>query len=181
MHRLRHKRQKRIALVHKVNFIDGQNHVLGLRINEFKHLFIRWLPTAAFNHKHHRIGFTQRASDRTVHPANERVTVLCLKTRRINEHKLSAFIGDNAQHTIAGCLRLFRGDAHLLADNRVNEGAFAHIGTTDDSDITAAEIFRIVSHLNAPLFSCARSAEQPIQKPLWRPPVQQNGGSYRCR
>ena len=64
--------------------------------------------------------------------------VLGLEARRVDEDELRAVDGADAGDAVARGLRLARGDADLLADQRVQQRRLADVGPADDGHQAAA-------------------------------------------
>ena len=57
-----------------------------------------------------------------------------LETGRIDKHELVGAFAADAGDAVARGLRLARGDADLLADQRIQQRGLAHIGLADDGN-----------------------------------------------
>src|SRR5256885_15194642 len=68
----------------------------------------------------------------------QRRAVLGLEARCIDEDELRRGTRANARDAVARGLRLARGDADLLAHQRIHQRGLAHIGLADDGDQAAA-------------------------------------------
>jgi hypothetical protein len=82
--------------------------------------------------------------------------MLELKARRIDEDELRRADGANARDAVARGLRLGTGDADLLADQGVQQGALADVGAADDGNQAAALLAGVRSRVLIQVHACIR-------------------------
>ena len=98
-----------------------------------------------------------------------------LEAGRVDEDELRIRIRDDPQNPVARRLRLLRGDADFLPDERVHERRLAHARPAHDRDMAAAKLRRRrFRRCHASLRSRAAS---PADPPPPRPPVPRPAGS----
>ena len=106
-----------------------------------QHLGIGQGEAACFHHKQDQVHITNRTHHGLVERLVQCRAVLGLKTRRIHEHKLRSPQRADAGDAVARGLRLARGDADLLAHQRIHQRGLAHIGLAHDGNHAAALAF----------------------------------------
>src|SRR5690606_19090849 len=79
-----------------------------------------------------------------VHEPVECVLRILVQARGIHVNRLDLALGLDAQQSVSRGLRLAGGDCQLLAEDVVEQGRLAHVGSADDGNIAAAR--RGISH-----------------------------------
>ncbi len=132
-------------------------------------------PACAVDHEDHHIDVLEGRRGGTVHVAVERGFAIAVQARRVDVDRLDGTLGLDAEHVVAGGLRLARSDRELLAEDVVEQRRLADIGATDDGDIaTAAHAFfrgRCVIHGHSPRPGRSRPRRRlPVRQCAgWRP------------
>ena len=128
------------AAMHLVELVGDQEHRLRVfpRRHQRQHLGIVQSEAAGLDHEQHHVHIGQHAVHGAVQRAVQRGGVLGLKTGGVDEDELRTPDRADAGDAVPRGLRLGRGDADLLPDQRVQQRGFAHVRTTDDGDQSAA-------------------------------------------
>jgi hypothetical protein len=92
---------------------------------------------AGLDHEQDQVDVAHRALHGLVERLVQRVGVQGLEARRVDEHELRGAQRAHAGDAVARGLRLARGDADLLADQRIEQRRLAHVGLADDGDQAA--------------------------------------------
>ena len=128
-------------LVELVGYQQCGNILAPTSPDEGQHLGVGLVEHARLHHKQNQVYISDRALHGFVERAVQRIVVAGLKARRIDKHKLRGTHGVHAGDAVARGLRLARGDADLLAHQRIEQGGFAHIGLADNGNQAAALAF----------------------------------------
>ncbi len=104
----------------QVELVGQQDH-RDVGRQQVQHLGIGQVEAAGFDHEQDQIHIGHGTEHRLVQCAVERVAVQGLKTRRVHEHELVRAFGAVASDAVARGLRLARGDADLLPDQRIEQ------------------------------------------------------------
>jgi hypothetical protein len=103
-----------------------------------QHLGVGQPEAARFDHEQHHVHVAQRRQHGAVERAVQRLGVLDLKARRVDEDELRGTTRAHAGDAVARGLRLVAGDADLLPHQRIEQRALAHVGAADDGHQAAA-------------------------------------------
>ncbi|MNH12281.1 hypothetical protein D3C79_718180 [compost metagenome] len=135
--------------VHAVGFVDCNDQRAGHVLNAFEHQLVLIGPARTVDHENHHIDVLQGRRGIAVHVAVQGLVVGLVHTGGIDVDRLHVTLGLDAEHVVAGGLRLARGDRQLLAEDVVEQGRLAHVGAADDGHVAAAGRVAI-SHCHSP-------------------------------
>src|SRR5712692_8707770 len=144
------RRFARVDLVHDENERQPGRH-------EFEERAISGAEAFRFDHQHDDIDFIEGPAHSPIHRAVERVAVPRLETRGVDENELGGRGGAHAAKAMPGGLRLARGDAELVPQQRVEQRGFSDVGAPDQGDRAAAERLRDHRDAATQLRICAKA------------------------
>ncbi len=124
-----------------VDLVDQQNHrrIAGA-LQQAEHVLVAFGPFQRVDHEADYVHVGERRLGGVVHGPVEGPFLAGVDAGGVGEHDLIAGAAENAVDPVTGGLRLTGGDAHLLADQMVHQGGFAHIGAADDGHHAATGV-----------------------------------------
>ena len=122
---------------HLVELVGHQQR-RNVLVEKRKHFGIGLIEAACFDDEEHQIDVVDDAQNRLVERAVKRVAVPGLEAGRIDKDKLGCSDAANARDAVARGLRLARGDADLLPNQRIEQCGLADIGLTNDRNQPAS-------------------------------------------
>jgi hypothetical protein len=111
----------------------------GLVGDQPAHRPVTIVEAPRLDHEKDDIDFGQRLPHALVHHPIQRIAVLGLKAGRIDKDVLRVRFGEDAHDAVTGRLRPPRDDAHLFADQRVEQRRLADVRAADDGDQSGYE------------------------------------------
>ena len=87
----------------------------------FQHDTVGISKAHRLHNENHGIHTAECLGNILIQPVVERVTVVGLKTRRIDKHELRGIVGINPRYTVARRLRLFAGNTDFLTDQMIHQ------------------------------------------------------------
>ncbi|MNF83456.1 hypothetical protein D3C84_657810 [compost metagenome] len=154
-------------LVHAVGLVHREQHRALHVLHALQHQLVLFGPAVAVDHEDHHIHILQGRRGAAVHVAVQRLVALLVQAGGVDVDRLHVALGLDAEHVVAGGLRLARGDRQFLPEDVVEQRGLAHVRAADDGDVAAAGGIDI-SHCRSP------RRGQPGRRP--RPPVRRYGG-----
>ena len=153
-------RQQHLLVGDAVDLVDRQDHRTAHLADLLQHQFVFIGPACAFHHEHHHVDILQGIAGSPVHIAVHGAFAAAMQTRGVDIDRLYLAFGLDTEDTVAGGLRAPRGDAHLLAQDAVEQRGLAHIGPPHQRHVAAAESRRHSSSPagGAPSFSSTPAA-----------------------
>ena len=145
------QRFQHFILVALVHLVQQQQRLSFETLRPVQHFFrsLRRLPQ--FHQHDQDVGIGQRLVHR-LHHALVHLVLRIENARRIAQDQLVVVAVEDAQDPVARGLRLRIGDHQLLADQRVQQGALAHVGFTYDVHVSC-----LVRHLGAQRYRVRRA------------------------
>ena len=103
---------------------------------KLEHDGIAFVEMPRLDHEKHDVDRLEAALHAAVHRAIERIHMLVLEARRIDENQLAAAGRQNPRDAVPGRLGAAGSDADLLSDDMVEQGGLADIRPAHDGDIS---------------------------------------------
>ncbi len=137
--------EQRGFVFESVDFVEGQDDRFGRgegledgSVGVAHGLAVRGLRARAnfdLGEEHHDVGLVESAEGEGVH-ADTEAGFCGVDSGGVEEYELGVWAGEDPEDLVAGGLRVGARDGDGLAEERVEKGAFADIGATDDGDGT---------------------------------------------
>ncbi len=121
-----------------VGLVQSHDQRAGHVLNTLEHHLVLVGPLGAINDKNHHINVFQRSRCGFVHVAVQGFLATFVHARSIDVDRLHVTFGLDAQHVVAGGLRLARSNRQLLTQNVVQQCGFTHVWSTNNGDIATA-------------------------------------------
>src|SRR5882724_2048022 len=112
------------------------------RRSQFQQRAIFRSEALRFDDQSHHIDRFERSANRAVHHAIERTEMPGLESGRIDEDELGRLGGEDAAKAMSRGLRLARGDAEFLSQQRIHQRGLADVGAPDQGDRAATKRLR---------------------------------------
>ena len=122
-----------------VDLVDCQHDRPVFR-QQIDDAFVACVEVIGVHDEDHHINLGQRLLDAAIHRSVERVGVLRLETRRIDEDELRVRPRQNAHDAMTCRLCLARDDTDLFANQAVEQRRFSNVWATDDGDGAGFEL-----------------------------------------
>src|SRR5258706_13574718 len=124
-----------VDLVHDQEQRDPGGHLC-------QHHAIFCAEALRFDNQDRHIDRLERSANRAVHHAIGRTAMPRLESGRIDEDELRRLRREDTAKAMSSGLRLARGDAEFLPQQRIHQGGLADVGAPDQSDRAATKRLR---------------------------------------
>ena len=121
-----------------IGLVQRHDQRAGYVLHALQHHLVFVGPLGAVNNEDHHVDVFQRRRSGFVHVAVEGLFAALVHARGIDVDRLHVAFGLDAQHVVAGGLRLARGDRQLLTQDMVQQCGFTHVWTTNNGNVATA-------------------------------------------